>query len=115
MQIFSISSLLLLACFDIIKLPQGKKTKKKIDSKLKEHVVELSSALRNNITILDNTLEKWKPIDECNLSEQLMALNLNMDGHSNVLTNLKNSHIIAIKELKTVLKSKAKLLDSLSS
>lgn len=98
----------------MIKVPQGKKTKRKSnDLKLREYLLELTGALKNNLINLDSTLEKWKPTDECNLSEQLIALNLNTDGHSNVLTNLKNSHIIAIKELKTVLKSKSKLLDTL--
>lgn len=108
------SVLLLAVTYDFIKLPQGKKTKKKpSDLKLKEYINELNNALKSSIITLDNALEKWKPSDECNVSDQLSALNLNSDGHSNVLTNLKNSHIIAIKELKTVLKSKVKLLDSL--
>lgn len=97
-------------------MPQGRKTKRKSnDLKLREYLQEITGKLKCSLIKLDSTLEKWKISDECNLSEQLMALNLNTDGHSNVLTNLKNSHIIAIKELKTVLRSKSKLLDTLIS
>lgn len=107
------SSILIGFCYYLSK-PKSKKTKKKAsDLKVRELLNKLNNNLKENINNLVNCLEQWKESNDCDLADMLSDLSLNSDGYENVLNNLKNSHIIAVKELKNVLKLKVRYLESL--
>lgn len=107
------SSILLGVCYYLTK-PKSKKTKKKAsDSRVRELLNKLNDNVRENMDSLVNSLEQWKETNECDLADTLSDLSLNTDGYKNVSNNLKNSHIIAVKELKNVLKTKTRYLESL--
>lgn len=102
-------------CYDFAKPAQGKKSKKKIDSSTRFVLTEISSIIKKAISKLDSCLETWKTSNEYDLADRLALLNLSADGQNSVLEDIKNSHITAVKELRTLLKSKTKLLNSVSS
>lgn len=116
-EIISISSLLVLMCYDLIKRMQSpkKKNKKKIDSGLKIILNDFNVSLKDSINKIDTYLDEWKTLQEYDLADQLALLNLSADGQSSVLENIKNSHISAVKELKGVLKNKIKSLNTVGS
>lgn len=112
LQVFCISILICVISFQIAKPTQSKKTKKKPDNKVRECLIKLSTLLIDEVKKLDSLLESWRVLDERDLSDELSALNLNTEGQSSVLKHLKNSHIIAVEDLRTIFKGKVKFLDS---
>ncbi|KAF5281675.1 hypothetical protein FQR65_LT14605 [Abscondita terminalis] len=107
-EITSLSATICLLCNDLAK-PQ-KKSKKKLDSTIKNVLSNLANIIKKEMNALDVCLENWNLPDEYDLSERLSLLNLSADGHNSVLENVNNSHLIAVKELRTLLKAKVKML-----
>lgn len=107
-----ISALICGLSFQMYKPPgTTKRTKKKPDSKVREHLVEFAMGIKDSANKLEVLLLSWKSSHGCDVADRLAALNLNADVHTNVMANLQNSHIVAVKDLQTVLKSKVKFLD----
>lgn len=97
-----------------MKPAQGKKTKRKSsDLKNRELLNEVIGELKRTLIRLEKILDNWSTESVVSdICEKLLVLNLNVDGQT-VLSNLKDSHIVAIKELKCVLKNKCKMLGGL--
>lgn len=112
-EIFSISTLICALCFQLIKPAQGKKAKKKPDSKVRECLVELCDQFKQCVVQLDCNLERWRPSDNRDLSDRLAALNLDTDGQTAVINHLDVSLSMAVRDLRTILKAKVKFLYSL--
>lgn len=98
-----------------MKPSQGKKTKRKSsDLKNRELLNEVVNELKRITSHMEEMLDDWSSgnLDVIELTDRLLVLNLNVDGQT-VLNHLKDSHQTAVKELKSVLKSKSKFLNGL--
>lgn len=103
-----------LLCYDLAKPAHGKKAKKKVDSSTRTVLNDLANIIKKEVYNLDSCLDTWKVPEVCDLSDRLALLNLSADGQNSVFDDIKNSHIIAVKELRTLLKSKVKLLSGVN-
>ena len=104
-------------CNDLTK-PQGKKGRRKApESKNREPLLKLFSDIQRTINNFDDLLGTWNINDEkCDLFDRLNSLNLNEDDSQKlVFDHLKSSLTVALKELRSVLKSKSKCFNSLLS
>ncbi|KAF5280729.1 hypothetical protein FQA39_LY18012 [Lamprigera yunnana] len=106
-EIISLSVTICLLCNDLAK-PQ-KKSKKKMDATTKNVLGNLANVIKKELNVVDSCLESWTLPEECDLSDRLALLNLSA-GQNSVLENINNSHMIAVKELRTLLKGKVKML-----
>ena len=111
----SLASLVCLLCNDLVKPTQGKKGKKRVhESSSKELVNRLANSFKTHINVLNNVLQSWSNFSvSSDLSGMFEALNLNNDGHS-ICENVVNSYVLACREMQCVLKSKVKMLNSIS-
>ncbi|KAK4877771.1 hypothetical protein RN001_010277 [Aquatica leii] len=107
-EIISLSATICLLCNDLAK-PQ-KKSKKKIDSTIKNVLSNLANSIKKELNVVDTCLENWNLPDQFDLSDRLALLNLSTNGQNSVIENINNSHVIAVKELRTLLKGKVKML-----
>lgn len=102
--------LLCTLCSDLVQPRQGKKGKKKAESKMKDVLTKLNVAVKEHLQDLDDVLQNWSSgVLDDDISTKLEMLHLNNTGQSDVLDNLVASHKSAVLELQMVLKSKMKL------
>ncbi|KAB0791042.1 hypothetical protein PPYR_02842 [Photinus pyralis] len=109
-EIISLSATICLLCNDLAKPPQNKRSKKKMDASTKCVLNDLASVIKNELNTIDSCLENWTLPDEFDLSDRLALLNLSANGQNSVIENIVNSHTTAVKELRTLLKAKLKML-----
>ncbi|KAJ8977006.1 hypothetical protein NQ317_018376 [Molorchus minor] len=113
-EIVCICYLICLLCNDVIKPLQGKKGKKKSgDTRSRDFLHTVAWKLKDDISIISDTLQQWADSSTTDdINSKFEALNLS--SSQNVVENVLSSYNIANKEIQTVLKSKIKVLTSLT-
>ncbi|KAJ8975262.1 hypothetical protein NQ317_008828 [Molorchus minor] len=113
-EIVCICCLICLLCNEVIKPLQGKKGKKKSgDTRSRDFLHTVAWKLKDDISIISDTLQQWADSSTTDdINSKFEALNLS--SSQNVVENVLSSYNIANKEIQTVLKSKIKVLTSLT-
>ncbi|CAH1985848.1 unnamed protein product [Acanthoscelides obtectus] len=114
-EVISIASVICIVCNELVKVPHGKKTKKKSsgDSKNRESVVVVAEKLKHVLNNFCDVLQQWTDsVTIEDLSQRLEALHLSTS--QNIVDNILHSYTIANKELQLILKTKVKMLSNIS-
>lgn len=100
-------------CNELAKPLQLKKGKKRSnDTKAKEFVNVVAEKLKKEMNAFCDILQEWMDNKIDNITDNMEILNLN--SSQNVVQNILHSYTIANKEMQLILKTKVKMLASLT-
>ncbi|KAL3271623.1 hypothetical protein HHI36_022097 [Cryptolaemus montrouzieri] len=110
-EIVCISCIICNICHDIVKPKQGKKGKKNLtETKGRDSILDLADTLKTTMIKFDTSLHLWSTVStQTDIATELECLNLNNNGNS-VFQNILSSHVQAVNELQSVLKTKFKFI-----
>nr|CAI5836675.1 unnamed protein product [Callosobruchus analis] len=114
-EVVSVASVICLVCNELVKPPRGRKAKKKSsgDSKNRESVIVVADKLKREMNTFCDILQQWtESVTIEDLSQRLEALHLSTS--QNIVDNILHSYTIVNKEMQLILKTKVKMLSSIS-